>query len=135
MARGTRRATLILRATYGGGIKQLNPVTGKFTNFGMRGGLPSDVVTASLEDQDGILWISTINGLARFDPRARQIWTYNESNGLQGRHFSRNARLGLRSGELVFGGNQGFNLFHPRAIEPNANIPPVVLTRFEVFNE
>ena len=129
------RTGAIWVATYGGGLNRLDPATGKFECLQAKDGLPSDLVSGMIEDDDGGLWVATNNGLARFDPRPRRFQTYDESNGLQGRHFSRNARLRLRTGELVFGGAQGMSIFNPRAVEPNTNRPPVVLTEFAVFNE
>ncbi|MBT1689822.1 hybrid sensor histidine kinase/response regulator transcription factor, partial [Dawidia soli] len=85
---------------------------------------------------------STPNGLARATvtgtaiPDLRvQVARYDESDGLQGAHFNENAGARLRSGELVFGGLNGFNIFNPDKITPNAYIPPVVINGFELFNK
>ncbi len=122
-------------STAGGGLNRLDPRTGRFEHFGTADGLPSDVLRGLLEDADGMLWVASNEGLARFDPRTRNIRVYDESNGLPGSQFSHHGRLRLRSGELLFGTTQGFVRFDPRMVQPNTNPPPVVLTRFEVFNE
>ncbi|WP_233258620.1 SpoIIE family protein phosphatase [[Phormidium] sp. ETS-05] len=40
-----------------------------------------------------------------------------------------------KSGELFFGGYNGFNAFYPEQVKDNPHIPPVVLTGFRKFNE
>ena len=40
-----------------------------------------------------------------------------------------------QSGWLFFGGNQGLNAFHPDSITDNKVVPPVVITRFYLFEK
>jgi PAS domain S-box-containing protein len=122
-------------ATYGGGLNKLDPRKGEFQWLRASDGMPSDLILGLLEDLQGILWISTNNGIARIDPETLKIRTYDESNGLQGRQFYPRARLRLRSGELLFGGTQGFSRINPSAIEVDQTPPPVVFTQFEVLNQ
>jgi len=82
-----------------------------------------------------MLWISTNNGLARFNPQIRQFRIFDQSNGLQGRQFNRESHLRSRTGELLFGGTAGFSIFEPRRIKPDTVQPAVVLTRLEIFNQ
>jgi len=44
------------------------------------------------------------------------------------------AYYGSKSGRLFFGGINGLNVFHPDSIHDNADVPPVVLTSFKVFD-
>jgi ligand-binding sensor domain-containing protein/signal transduction histidine kinase len=129
------RDGLLWACTQGGGLWRLDPRTGGMEGLHMSDGLPSDDLCSLLEDDDGILWVASNNGLARVDPRTRQIRTFDEESGLPSRIFSRHARLRLRSGELVFGTTQGFVKFQPRDIQPNTNPPPVVWKDLEVFNQ
>ena len=64
-------------------------------------------------DGAGSLWISTANGLARFDPRSRAVKVFHQWHGLQGEDFTFNAHYQDRDGNLFFGGNNGFNAFSP----------------------
>jgi PAS domain S-box-containing protein len=129
------RERMIWVSTGGGGLNRLDPHTARFDNFRTADGLPSDVLRGILEDDDGMLWIASNQGLARFDPRTHKIRIFDENDGLPGGQFSPNARLRLRSGELVFGTTRGFVKFDPRALQKNTHSPPVVLTGFEVFNQ
>src|SRR5690606_34382246 len=57
-----------------------------------------------------------------------------EGDGLQSDQFNRWASYKLSTGELLFGGTNGFNLFHPDSIKSNTYRPPVCITGFRVFN-
>jgi signal transduction histidine kinase/DNA-binding response OmpR family regulator len=60
---------------------------------------------------------------------------YDEADGLQGKAFNNKAAFRTRSGELIFGGPNGFNIFRPSTIELNRQVPHVVFTDFQVFNK
>lgn len=121
-------------ATIGGGLNKLNRQTGVFTQFRKQDGLPNDVVYGLLEDDRGHIWMSTNNGLAQFDPQTLHFKTYDLSDGLQSNEFNMGAYLRSRNGEMYFGGENGFNVFHPDSIRDNPFVPPVVITRFTRFN-
>lgn len=118
----------IWAGTRGGGLNRLDPKTGKFRRFGAAQGLPSDIVTAVLEDFSGRLWVSTNRGLAEFTPSTGGVVVYNEADGLQGDSF--NSRSGLRTaeGDLFFGGSRGLSVVHPGLMRRNPFPPPVVIT-------
>ncbi len=58
-----------------------------------------------------------------------------EADGLQSDQFNRWAHFRLSTGELLFGGTNGFNLFHPDSIKTNAYSPPVYITGLRIFNK
>src|SRR5690606_25227195 len=88
-----------------------------------------------LEDDNGNFWISTYHGLSKFDPTGRVFQNFYESDGLQSNQFSYNAALKLKSGELVFGGIQGFNIFHPDSLRFDVDAPRIVLTDLRINNQ
>lgn len=55
--------------------------TGRFENFTTANGLPSDSTWTTLRDRNGIVWIGTSGGLARFDGRSG-FDVYTTSDGL-----------------------------------------------------
>lgn len=124
------------------GLNLYNPATGTFRAFREDDGLPHNTILSILEDNTGNLWISTPNGISNmevgtdplnkdFSPSFRN---YDESDGLQGRQFNESAALKTRSGELIFGGPNGFNLFRPDDIKLNKTKPPVVLIDFHIYD-
>jgi signal transduction histidine kinase/DNA-binding response OmpR family regulator/streptogramin lyase len=117
-----------------GGLNLFDTEKNLFRIFDKRNGLPSDAIYGILEDEKGNLWLSTSNGICRFNPETGKIKNYDISDGLQGNEFKYHSYLRLRSGEMLFGGINGFNLFNPNKIEDNSFIPPVVITDFRIFN-
>jgi signal transduction histidine kinase/DNA-binding response OmpR family regulator/streptogramin lyase len=99
-----------------------------FTVFGLRDGFPSEVINGILEDNHGRLWISTNAGLVRFDVENKIVKTYTMQDELQSDEFNHGSCLKLPSGEMVFGGTNGFTLFHPDSIQDIQSMPPMVIT-------
>ena len=77
------------------------------------------------EDGDGFLWLSTEDGLLRFDPDSGSIRSWTSGDGLQDDYFAPGAFLRLSDGSFAFGGVEGFNLFHPSSIDMSETVPPV----------
>ncbi len=120
----------------GGGLILFDRKAGKMAaRYSEEEGLSSNTVMNILEDDGGYLWISTSNGLNRFDPQTKKVNSFYESDGLQNNQFSYRAALKLQSGELVFGGNNGFNIFDPSKVAIRTYFPRVVITSFRVNNK
>jgi signal transduction histidine kinase/ligand-binding sensor domain-containing protein/DNA-binding response OmpR family regulator len=117
------------------GLNLFNPTTQTFTTYRQTDGLPNDGVLGILEDRNGDLWLSTNKGLSRFNPDNKVFKNFLEGDGLQSDQFNRWASCRLSTGELLFGGTNGFNLFHPDSIKANTYRPPVHITGFRVFNK
>lgn len=90
--------------------------------------LPYRAIYGIESDGTDRLWLSTNNGLVRFDPRSRTARVYHEWQGLQGEDFNINAHYQDREGNLFFGGGNGFNAFAPAAVDFAAPPPRVVLS-------
>ncbi|MBS0031337.1 hybrid sensor histidine kinase/response regulator [Chitinophaga sp. 22321] len=120
--------------TDGGGLLRFDRNTGQYKRFTTSEGLPSNTILRILEDNTGTLWLSTFNGLSRFDPAKNSFRNYSASDGLQSNQFSFNAALKLSSGEFMFGGIKGFNIFYPDSVYARTAIPPVLLTAIRVNN-
>ncbi len=121
--------------TEGGGLNKYEPETGEFTYFTTEIGLPSNRVYGILEDDLGNLWLSTGNGLVRFDPITESIETFDVSDGLQGNTFNAQAYAAGNDGAIFFGGVNGFNAFYPDRIEQNDHNPSLVITEVTLFNQ
>ncbi|KOS07521.1 histidine kinase [Flavobacterium akiainvivens] len=113
--------------TQEGGLLQFDTQTGKYKRYTTVDGLPGNAVLRILEDKKGNLWISTYNGLSRFDKK-KAFRNFSLSDGLQSNQFSFNAALLLSSGEMLFGGINGFNIFRPEAIVNSSHIENVRLS-------
>lgn len=119
-------------ATEGGLSKFRNE--GIFKNYTIKDGLPSNHIKSIAEDDKGFLWLGTAAGLSRFHPVEETFRNYTHNDGLQHGEFSRYCVYKTRKGELIFGGTNGFNIFHPDSIKDNPYLPEVYITGLKIFN-
>jgi len=122
--------------TFGSGLDKYHKTDHWFAHYSHADGLPNDVVYSILPDCNGNLWLSTNKGLSKFNPEAENFINYDVADGLQSNEFNAGAyHLNRRSGEMFFGGVNGFTSFFPDQIEVNDVAPPVVITSFKIFDE
>jgi len=110
------------------GLYRMDPSKEKFTIYTKKDGLANEVIYNILEDRHGRLWVSTDEGISRFDPVSKTFRNYDQSRGLQSNEFNFSACVIRQTGEFVFGGMHGFNIFHPDSIKDNSYRPPVVIS-------
>lgn len=119
--------------TDGGGLSYLDVSQDKITTYSVLDGLPNNRVFGVQLDDMGNVWLSSANGLAKFNPENNVIRTYDIRDGLQGNEFESYVSLKTHTGHMLFGGRNGFNVFHPDSIKDNLVIPKVMLTGFNLF--
>jgi signal transduction histidine kinase/ligand-binding sensor domain-containing protein len=129
------RAGTLWVGTYGGGLNKFDRGKETFTHYREKDGLPNDGIYGILEDEQGNLWLSTNKGLSKFNPGSENFKNYDVRDGLQGNEFNAGAYHKSKSGEMFFGGVNGFNTFYPEDIKDNPHIPPITLTDFQLFNK
>lgn len=122
--------------TEGGGLmlfdRRSNKITARYTTVQ---GLCNNSVLKILDDGAGNLWISTYNGLSKFDKAKKTFKNYYQSDGLQSNQFQINAGIKLSSGEMAFGGIKGFSIFRPSMLLPTRNTPNLLLTGLKISNK
>jgi len=106
----------------------------KFKHFYKKDGLPNNRIRAMIEDNNNNLWIATENGLCKFNPDNKIAKNYYKEDGLQSNKYT-NAAAKLKTGHLVFGGENGINIFKPEEIEIKYNHKEVQITNFKIFND
>ncbi|MDO6492713.1 MULTISPECIES: two-component regulator propeller domain-containing protein [unclassified Cellulophaga] len=124
--------------TFGGGLNKLivnKDKTIGFKRYTEKEGLPNNVIKGILEDNQGNLWISTNNGLSKFNPTDESFQNYDVNDGLQSNEFSELTALKTKEGQLFFGGVNGFTTFYPEEIISNKIKAETVLTNFSIFNK
>jgi ligand-binding sensor domain-containing protein/two-component sensor histidine kinase len=57
----------------GKGLDQFDPNTGQWRHYAAKDGLPGDKIQHLYQDRNGFIWVSTIVGVARFNPRAERV--------------------------------------------------------------
>ncbi|RXF67653.1 hybrid sensor histidine kinase/response regulator [Arcticibacter tournemirensis] len=121
--------------TMEGGVNRFDPHTKRFKSYTEEEGLINNVINYISGDEQGRIWLSTNQGITCFDPKKESYRNFNVHNGLQSHEFNVGAGLKAKNGDIIFGGVNGFNIFHPASLARNTNIPSVVLTDFQLFNK
>ncbi len=122
--------------TYYNGIIVYNDAGIKIASYTQQNGLPDNNVLGILQDdRKKDYWISTGNGLTRFDPATKKFTVYTESDGLAGNVFNNHSYFKSSNGELFFGGFNGLSAFYPEHMQGNNIAPPVFITSMKLFNQ
>ena len=121
--------------TQGGGLDRVLgdskfPKTITFSNISEKDGLSNDVVYGIQFDSSGWIWMSTNYGISRYNPESGEIKNLHRTDGLQSEEFNFGAHYRSDTGELFFGGHNGYNAFQPDDIRASTIIPVVALTGF-----
>ncbi len=118
-----------------GGLNKFDPRLQGFSHYSVQDGLANNVVYGIVEGDQGQLWLSTNKGLSMFDPITELFTNFDVNDGLQSNEFSEVAYYKSASGEVFFGGINGFNHFYPENIIDDTQLPEVVLTDFLLNNQ
>jgi len=119
--------------TQGGGLDRVvgsvsDPDAIRFENVSQADGLTNDVIYGLEVDQTGTVWVSTAYGISRYNPATGKIRNMHRKDGLQSEEFHSGAHYQSQSGELFFGGPNGYNAFRPDAVTAADVVPLVMLT-------
>ncbi|MCK4346550.1 MAG: hypothetical protein KAX05_14800, partial [Bacteroidales bacterium] len=134
--------------TGGGGLNKFIPIDNegpdRFIHYTTKDGLPDNTIHDLLEDDKGNIWISTGKGLSKFTPPKSPLKggiqrgvfkNYSIEDLLQDIEFHGPTACKSKTGRMFFGGIKGFVGFFPDSIKDNSFIPPIVITKFKLFNE
>jgi len=126
---------LLWIGTFGGGLNVFNPKTEEFFVYTEKDGLSNNVIYGIAEDKKGNLWMSTNKGISQFFAKRKKFRVFEESDGLQSNEFNTGAFYRSSTGQLFFGGINGFNAFYPDDIHINKTKPKPLITNFYLFNK
>ena len=115
-----------------GGINLLNNDSVSFTRFGKKEGFQFKSVINIIEDDNNNLWLNGEIGISKFNMQHKTFRNYTSQDGtLSLIHTA----CRLNSGLLMFGGQEGINLFNPEEIRDNIEPLKVILTDFKLNNQ
>ena len=123
--------------TYGKGVAKCVPGQDgsfRFDAFQERDGLANNVVYELLTDKNNNIWISTENGLSKFNPEDETFVSYYHRDGLKNDQYYWSAACKAEDGYLYFGGLNGLNFFHPDSIKSYPYKPNTYITKLKVYN-
>ncbi|PDV98210.1 two-component regulator propeller domain-containing protein [Candidatus Chloroploca asiatica] len=129
-------AGMLWAATWNGGLNGIDPATGSFTRYTVADGRLSAKLNGIQPDDEGNLWLTSNQGLIRFEPRTGKSLAYTAaSSGLPPGGFPLNGSARTRSGELIMGGFDNLVTFFPSDVRPQTDVAPVVFTNVLVANQ
>jgi len=117
------------------GIVQYSSITGPLRDYSVKDGLSNNQALCILEDNNHNLWISTSNGLSKFNPETKRFINYYRKDGLRNNQYTYGAACKAPNGDMLFGGISGFTIFNPDIVRSSDQDAPLVLTDFRVFNK
>ena len=88
-------------------------------------GAPCPDICSIEEDRQGNIWVSTMNGLGKYDRTIGKFINYFEADGIGGNQFTDRASCILPDGTLVFGGTHGLTWFNPLDVPQKRSVPLV----------
>jgi signal transduction histidine kinase/ligand-binding sensor domain-containing protein len=119
------------------GLNRIDPISRKITRISEKNGLPDMNIVGLVSNLNGYLWISHKKGISKLNTKTLVVRNFTEQDGLQGIEFSEDAYFRDKiTGELFFGGTNGFNTFFPDSIKENdPYLPKIVLTDLKIANQ
>lgn len=118
----------------GGGLIRLDSNRTDFRRYTKADGLPTDYTYRVLEDNDGMLWISSLKGLICFNPNTEDVFVYTKANGLTTDQFNYNSAYKAPDGKMYFGTVNGMIAFTPEHLVKNQVPPPLHITGLQIGN-
>ena len=87
------------------------------------------------DEKNNSLWLSTFEGLSRFNLSTQQFNNFSIADGIQGQLFADGSFLKTSKGLFAFGGSNGITIFNPDEVDKNSLPPKVFLTELKIFNQ
>jgi len=115
------------------GLHCLDKNTGTSTLFTTADGLSDNMITGIEEDRNHALWISTGNGLCRYD--TVEFINFFAEDGIQSNEFRRGSHFKGKDDKMYFGGINGMTTFYPSVFVEGNPLLGLVFTDFLINNE
>jgi len=130
----------IWTASLGGGLAQFRYNKAKpdplvLSTLSRADGLPSDVIFTIFADKAGILWMSTENGIASYNPRNKVVRNYNSQDGIINPVFSEASLAIRKEGQVCFGANNGVYSFKPEGLSDEQKRVNLLFTQFQLLGK
>lgn len=114
--------------TAGNGFCRLNREDYSFMRYNSGKGISSRITCGMLEDGQGFLWISSTDGLIKFNPENLEVTMFKKINGLTENHFGYNSTFEDNTGLLYFGTVNGMISFNPINFKATDRQRPIYIT-------
>lgn len=91
-------------------------------------------LTTVVEDNAGKVWLSSYQGILRYDPDNDKTDYFTNSDGLYTMQYEENVAMKDEKGRIFFAGNNGVTFFSPEKVQLNQHRPKINLQRILVEN-
>lgn len=106
-----------------------------YENISRADGLSANETYGVLWQNDSVAWISTINGLCRYNTINKTFNNYFYDDGLSDNEFNQNSLFKGSNGNLYFGGINGINYFDPATIAESRTPLTIFLASVVKWNQ
>ncbi|MFA0963413.1 two-component regulator propeller domain-containing protein [Roseivirga sp. BDSF3-8] len=128
-------AGILWVGAYGEGVVRFDTKNNKVTSYNNLRNVDINLVLDMVLDDEGFLWICSIDGMTRFNMRTEEFVNLDLSTELKKNEYAINIIEKLSTGEYIIGGDYGLDIFDPDKIRIQGSVPVVELTDFLVFNK
>ena len=109
---------------------------GEYRVYNETDGFPNNTIHGILEGRDNNLWLSTNQGMVRFNVRENTVQTYRQQGDLEVIEFSDGAFFkDQQTGTLFFGGTNGFITITENDHMSEEYMPPLHFNRLSIFGK
>jgi signal transduction histidine kinase/ligand-binding sensor domain-containing protein len=119
------------------GVSRLDPATETFTRYTEIDGLPTNLIEAIEEGDNGEMWIGTQNGLSQMVNNENLGKTtfinYNSTDGIGGDVFLSLTNARATDGQFYFGGDHGLTTF--KNVTSNKTPPAIIISNLFISNK
>jgi signal transduction histidine kinase/ligand-binding sensor domain-containing protein/DNA-binding response OmpR family regulator len=108
--------------------------TYQFERYNLKTNLPNSIKSI-IEGKKGILWLSSNQGIHKFNTTTYEVRNFNINKELPNQEFFERSCLKSSTGEIYFGGTRGLIKFFPDSLERMRNTQRIYISDFQVFNK
>ncbi len=119
----------------GGGLHKYNFRSKTMTLYNEKTGMNANVVYGIQQDDAGLIWVTTNNGIYSVDPVSEKLRHFTRQDNLQSQQFNYKSFYKASDGKLFAGGIKGFNAFYPEQLSLPVPRATVSFTGFQLFNK
>ena len=121
--------------TYGNGILVVNLLTQEVSYITVNEGLPNMYLYNMFLDKDNFLWMSSNQGILKYDPKTLEFKQYTPVDGTQEYEYNAGTAWQSDDGYIVMGGLNGINYFNPSTLDENRSPPKVLIQNINIGGE
>lgn len=117
------------------GLHYIDPLDLKIRSLDNELSLSKSSICSIIEDKIGNLWVSTSQGLYKFNLERNALIRYTAEDGLPTNQFNFDSSIQAQDGRLYFGSVNGLISFDPEVLKSNSGPFPVHLGHLTINNE